>query len=151
MNWRYLIIFNGSFTHRRRKWHSSIIAWKISWAEEPGGLQSMGSQRVGHDWLTNTFFRNNFYFMKRSKYFHICVWVSAQLLQSCPTLCDPVEYKTPGSSVHGVSPGRVLSGLPCPPPWDLPDPGIELVSLKSPALAGWFFTTSTTGEAHVYI
>ena len=29
--------------------HSSILAWKISWAEEPGELQSMGSQRVGHD------------------------------------------------------------------------------------------------------
>ena len=29
--------------------HSSTIAWKISWTEEPGRLQSMGSQRVGHD------------------------------------------------------------------------------------------------------
>ena len=29
--------------------HSSILAWEISWTEEPGGLQSMGSQRVGHD------------------------------------------------------------------------------------------------------
>ena len=29
--------------------HSSILAWKIPWAEEPGGLQSMGLQRVGHD------------------------------------------------------------------------------------------------------
>ena len=29
--------------------HSSILAWKIPWMEEPGGLQSMGSQRVGHD------------------------------------------------------------------------------------------------------
>ena len=29
--------------------HSSILAWKIPWAEEPGGLQSMGSRRVGHD------------------------------------------------------------------------------------------------------
>ena len=29
--------------------HASILAWKISWTEEPGGLQSMGSQRVGHD------------------------------------------------------------------------------------------------------
>ena len=29
--------------------HSSILAWKISWTEEPGGLQSMGLQRVGHD------------------------------------------------------------------------------------------------------
>ena len=30
--------------------HSSILAWRILWTEEPGGLQSMGSQRVGHDW-----------------------------------------------------------------------------------------------------
>ena len=29
--------------------HSSILAWKMPWTEEPGGLQSMGSQRVGHD------------------------------------------------------------------------------------------------------
>ena len=29
--------------------HSSILAWKIPWTEEPGGLQSMGSQGVGHD------------------------------------------------------------------------------------------------------
>ena len=29
--------------------HSSNVAWKIPWTEEPGGLQSMGSQRVGHD------------------------------------------------------------------------------------------------------
>ena len=36
------------------------------------------------------------------------------------------------------------SGLPCPPPADLPDPGIEPVSLMFPALTGGFFTTSTT-------
>ena len=29
--------------------HSSILAWRIPWTEEPGGLQSMGAQRVGHD------------------------------------------------------------------------------------------------------
>ena len=29
--------------------HSSILAWRIPWTEEPGGLQSIGSQRVGHD------------------------------------------------------------------------------------------------------
>ena len=34
--------------------HSSILAWKISQTEEPGGLQSMGSQRAGHGWETNT-------------------------------------------------------------------------------------------------
>ena len=33
--------------------HSSTLAWKIPWAEEPGRLQSMGSRRVGHDWATS--------------------------------------------------------------------------------------------------
>ena len=31
--------------------HSSVLAWRIPWTEEPGGLQSMGLQRVGHDWF----------------------------------------------------------------------------------------------------
>ena len=35
--------------------HSSVLAWRIPWTEEPGGLQSMRSQRVRHDWATNTF------------------------------------------------------------------------------------------------
>ena len=34
--------------------HSSVFAWRIPWTEEPGGLQSMGSQRVGYNWVTNT-------------------------------------------------------------------------------------------------
>ena len=34
--------------------HSGILAWRIPWTGEPGGLQSMGSQRVRHDWATNT-------------------------------------------------------------------------------------------------
>ena len=39
------------------KWkatHFSILAWRIPWTEEPGRLQTMGSQRVGHEWVTNT-------------------------------------------------------------------------------------------------
>ena len=35
--------------------HSSILAWKIPWTEKPGRLQTMGSQRVRHDWATNIF------------------------------------------------------------------------------------------------
>ena len=35
--------------------HSSVLAWKIPWTEESGGLQSMVSQRVGYNWATNTF------------------------------------------------------------------------------------------------
>ena len=34
---------------KERATHSSILAWKIPWTEEPGSLQSIGSQRVGHD------------------------------------------------------------------------------------------------------
>jgi len=42
--------------------HSSILAWRIPWTEEPGGLQSMGLQRVGHDWATHTLtFTGSFY------------------------------------------------------------------------------------------
>ena len=47
----------------------------------------------------------------------------------------------------GFSRQEYWSGLPGPPPGDPPDPGIELVSLVSPALAGRVFTTSATWEA----
>ena len=39
---------------KRMGTHSDILAWKMPWTEEPGGLQSMKSQRAGHDWPTNT-------------------------------------------------------------------------------------------------
>ena len=39
--------------------HSGILGWKIPWAGEPGKLQSMGSQRVRHDWVTNTHTENS--------------------------------------------------------------------------------------------
>ena len=39
---------------KRMATHSSILAWRNPWTEEPGGIQSMGSQRVGPDWVTNT-------------------------------------------------------------------------------------------------
>ena len=36
--------------------HSGTLAWKVPWTEEPGGLKSMGSLRVGHDWATSLAF-----------------------------------------------------------------------------------------------
>ena len=39
---------------KRMTTHSSILAWRIPWTEKPGRLQSMGSQRVRHDWASNT-------------------------------------------------------------------------------------------------
>ena len=63
-----------------------------------------------------------------------------------PMVCSP-----PGSSVHGILQTRILE-LPFPSPGDLPNLRIEPASLMSPALAGGFFTSSTTWEAiYIYI
>ena len=53
----------------------------------------------------------------------------AQSLQSCPTLLW--SHGLPGSSVHGIFQARILEWLPCPPPGDLPDPGIFLTQGSS--------------------
>ena len=66
-------------------------------------------------------------------------------VQSCPTLCDPVAWQAPLFMVFSRQ--EYWSGLSYPHPKDLPDPGIEPVSLMSPALAGKFFTTSATQDA----
>ena len=58
-----------------------------------------------------------------------------------------MDGSPPGSSLHGVSRQDYWSGLPCSPPGDLPQPGMEPASLMSPGLAGGFFTTSTTSES----
>ena len=71
----------------------------------------------------------------------ICA-AAAKSLQSCPTLCDPVDGSPPDSTVHGDSPGKKhWSGFLHSPPGDLPDPEDEPASLPSPTLAGGFFTT----------
>ena len=44
---------NGIFPEKAMAPHSSTLAWKIPWMEEPGRLQTMGSLRVGHDWATD--------------------------------------------------------------------------------------------------
>ena len=49
----YLDLPAGAMQRRWWRPHSSTLAWKIPWMEEPGGLQSMGSRRVGHNWATS--------------------------------------------------------------------------------------------------
>ena len=68
----------------------------------------------------------------------------AKSLQSCPTLCNPMDCSLQAPLSMGFSRQEYRSGLPCPPPGDLPDPGIKPTSLMSPALASGFFTTSAT-------
>ena len=57
-----------------------------------------------------------------------------------------MDCSPPGSSVHGILPVRILEGLPFPTPRDLPNPGMEPVSLASPALAGGCFITVLHGK-----
>ena len=69
-------------------------------------------------------------------------------LQSCPSLCDPMDYTACQAPLSlGFSRQKYWSGLPLPPPGDLPNTGIKSMSLMSPALAGGLFTTSVTWEA----
>ena len=67
----------------------------------------------------------------------------AELLQSCLTLCDPVDCGPPGSSVRGILQARTLERSPCPPPGDLPNPRIEL---KSPALKADSLPSESPGQ-----
>ena len=75
----------------------------------------------------------------------------AKSLQLCPTLCDPMDHSPPGSSVHGILQARILQWVAMPSSRGSSNPGIKPSYLLSPALAGWFFTTSATWEACVYI
>ena len=70
----------------------------------------------------------------------------AKLLQLCPTLCNPMDYSPPGSSVHRILQARILEWVAMPSSEDLSNPGIEPTSLLSPALTGRFFTTGATWE-----
>ena len=160
--------------------HSSTLAWKIPWIEEPGGLQSMGSRRAGHDWATS--FTFHFHALEKEMAAHssVLAWripgtgkpgglpsggshsvghdwsdlaaaaaavylstcffmvsvsgvvilpssrqllmpeirpaAAAKSLQSCPTLCDPIDGSPPGSLSLGFSRQEHWSGLPFPSP-----------------------------------
>ena len=106
--------------------HSSILAWKIAWPEEAGGLQSMGLQRVRHNWA------HLLLLLSRFSHVRLCVthrrqptrlprpWVSpgkntgvgchfliqrmkvkseSEVTQLCPTLRIPMDCSLPGSSM----------------------------------------------------
>ena len=66
-------------------------------------------------------------------------------------LCDPMTAAHQALLSMGFSKEDCWSGLPCLPPEDLPNPGIEPMSLIPPALVGEFFTTSATWEAQILL
>ena len=76
---------------------------------------------------------------------HACILNRFSCVHPFATLWT-IAHQTP---LHGIYQQEVWSGLPFLTPGDLPDPGIEPVSLASSALAGRFFTTRATWEAQV--
>ena len=79
--------------------------------------------------------------------------VSTLLWRSCSVvsdICNPIDCSHQAPLFMGFFRQEYWSGLPCPPPGDLPNPGTELPSLMSPSWADGFSATSTTWEAHVY-
>ena len=87
---------------------------------------------------------NSILLNSRDVVFYVCVISHFSCVQFFATLWT-IAHQAPLSM--GFSRQKYWSGLLCPPPGDLPNPGIEPISLTSPALAGGFFTTSTTWEA----
>ena len=87
-----------------------------------------------------------------------CVGRRPLALQVTPCVYSAASFVSDSLRPHGLQHARFLcpwefsrqeywSGLPCPPPRDLPDPGIKSMSLMSPTLAGRFFTASATWES----
>ena len=111
-----------------------------------GGGRWVGSNKVVELKRKNTMYSVELPVLNSRSLLIIYFIYFAKLFQSCPTLCGPMSPA--GSSVHGFCRQEKRSGLPCPSPGDLPDPGIEPPPLMFPALAGEFFTTSTTWEVH---
>ena len=113
--------------------HSSVLAWRLPGTEEPGGLPSMGSHRVGHDWsdlaaaglLWKSKRQGGIWIkltvrlagvkahvteLKKVSTWLSCIRVSCMLcmlsLQSYLTLCKPVDCSPRGCSAPGDSPGK---------------------------------------------
>ena len=61
-------------------------------------------------------------------YKEMLIW-AAETIPVCPTLCNPMDHRPSGSSVHGILQARILEWVAIPPPGDLPDPGIKPESL----------------------
>ena len=126
-----------NFLEKSTATHSSVLAWRIPWIEEPSRLQYTGSQRVRHDWSslvcmhviysirclikecrivclhhTNTHTYTYTHTKLWMGHWFLCVpyaaAAAAKSLQSSPTLCDPIDGSPRGSPVPGILQARTL-------------------------------------------
>ena len=77
-----LVSFNFDALKKEMATHSSVLAWRIPGMGEPGGLLSMGSHRVGHDWSD--------------------LAAAAAVTELCRLFCNPSDCSPPGSPIHGI-------------------------------------------------
>ena len=100
-----------------------IPAWVVSHGEKSSNKDKWGK---GWEWRKAGEIRSaDKWIKKRKETLNHSLCVHVKSLQSCPTLCHSVDYSPPGSCVLGFSRQEYWSGLLCPPPGDLPNPGIE--------------------------
>ena len=154
--------------------HSSICAWRIPWGEEPGGVQSTlwCVQRVRHTrvtehahpgkWLlirsqlgnAQSWHKQEF-LLDSSLHYHtilIAKWMGREKVTrlSWP-FCNPMDCSPPVSSGHGIFQASILEWGAISYSRGFSNPRIKPGSPVSPILAGRFFTTCTTWEAHQII
>ena len=99
---------------KEMKTHSSILAWRIPWTEEPGRLQPMRLQRVRHNLATtqphflftssdmsarDVCGRKKSIFCGSNSFWNPNICKFSSVIQSCPSLCDPMNCSTPGLPV----------------------------------------------------
>ena len=110
-------------------------------------LPNQFAQVITQGWTVSIHLSNIFRYVTNYKGCSEWITVNTKSLLSCPTLCNALDSTHHALLSMGFSRQDYWSGLPCPPPGDLPIPGIEPTSLGSPAWAGGFFTTSTIWDA----
>ena len=96
--WRELkigfLLFLPLISEKAMETHSSTLAWKIPWTEEPGKLQSMGSLRVRHDWVTSFHFSLS------------CIGEGNGNPLQCSCLESPTDGRAWWAAVYGVTHSR---------------------------------------------
>ena len=113
--------------------HSSVLAWRIPGPGESGGLPSMGSHRVGHDWSD---------LATAAAAAAVHVKVKVKVNQSCQTLCDPMNC-----IVHGILQARILEWVAFPFSRGCSQPR-DWTQVSH--IAGGFFTSWATREAQEF-
>ena len=140
---------------------SNVLALRIPGKGEPGGLPSMGSHRVGHDWSDLAAAAGVQWgiqlSLSLSLYIYICINIAFIYIymyeklkdaQSCLTICNRIVCSLPGSSVHGIPQARTLEWVAIPlfrvSFWPRDQTWVSCI-------AGGFFTIWATREANIYI